>query len=118
MNRHNDIMKRGEYVYANFARQNGFTYCNRKFVNASVTALPAYILVEERFITGHDDSAKFVELIDENENIIQSWMFEAPMKKRFENPDLWDDDCLVYYLKKSMKLHVVQNTWGRKVGEF
>lgn len=50
----------------------------------------------------HDDSAEFVELIDENENIIQSWMFEAPMKKRFENPDLWDDDCLVYYLKESM----------------
>ena len=54
----------------------------------------------------------------ENENIIQSWMFEGPMKKRFENPDLWDDDCLVYYLKESMKLSVVQHTWGRKVGEF
>ena len=66
----------------------------------------------------HDDSAEFVELIDENENIIQSWMFEAPMKKRSENPDLWDDDCLVYYLKESMKLHVVRNTCGRKVGEF
>ena len=118
MNRHDEIMKRGEYVYAGFARQNGFTYCNRIFADASSAALPAYILVEERFTTGHDDSAEFVELIDENENIIQSWMFEAPMKKRFENPDLWDDDCLVYYLKESMKLHVVRNTCGRKVGEF
>ncbi len=75
-------------------------------------------IFEERFTTGHDDSATFIELIDENENIIQSWMFEGPMKKRFENPDLWDDDCLVYYLKESMKLNVVQHTWGRKVGEF
>ena len=117
MSIHDEIMKRGEYVYTVFARHNGFTYCNRKFADASSTAFPAYILVEERFTTGHDDSAEFVELIDENENIIQSWMFEGPMKKSFENPDLWDDDCLVYYLKESMKLQVVHNTWGRKAGE-
>jgi hypothetical protein len=24
----------------------------------------------------------------------------------------------VYYLKESLKLNVVQNVWGRKVGEF
>ena len=117
MSRHDEIMKRGEYVYTGAARRDGFAYCNRKFADASLETPPAYILVEERFTTGHDDSAKFVELIDKNENIIQSWMFEAPMKKRFENPDLWDDDCLVYYLKESMKLPVVQNTWGRKAGE-
>ena len=115
---HNEIIKRGEYVYEIYARRNGLTCCNRKFADASADTSPAYILVEERFTTGHDDSATFVELIDENENIIQSWMFEGPMKKRFENPDLWDDDCLVYYLKESMKLSVVQHTWGRKVGEF
>ena len=118
MNMHNEIIKRGEYVYEIYARRNGLTYCNRKFADASADTSPAYILVEERFTTGHDDSATFVELIDENENIIQSWMFEGPMKKRFENPDLWGDDCLVYYLKESMKLSVVQHTWGRKVGEF
>ena len=118
MNRHDEIMKWGKYIYVSFARQDGFTYCNRKFADASSETHPAYILVEERFTTGHDDSAIFVELIDENENIIQSWMFEGSMKKSFENPDLWDDDCLVYYLKESLKLNVVQNVWGRKVGEF
>ena len=118
MNRHDEIMKRGAYIYAGFARREGFTYCNRKFADASSTAIPAYILVDERFTTGHDDSAIFVELIDENENIIQSWMFDEPMKKCFENPDLRDDDCLVYYLKETLKLKVVQNAWGRKVGEF
>ena len=118
MNRKDEIMKRGQYVYACFVRQDGFTYCNRKFADAASAALPAYILVEERFTTGHDDSAEFVELIDENENVIQSWMFEGPMKKCFEDPDLWDDDCLVYYLKETLKLDVVQNAWGRKVGEF
>ena len=118
MSRHDKIMTRGKYIYAEFARQAGFTYCNRKFADASSTAVPAYVLVEERFTNGHDDSAEFVELIDENENIIQSWMFEGAMRKSFENPDLWDDDCLVYYLKESLKLNVVQNVWGRKVGEF
>ena len=62
-------------------------------------------------------SATFIELIDEEENIIKSWEFEGPLKKRFENPDVYDDDCLVYYLKETLKLKVVQNTWGRKVGE-
>ena len=80
MNTHDEIMKRGEYVYETYARRSGFTYCNRVFADASSTALPAYIFAEERFISGHDDSAGFVELIDENENIIKSWKFEYPMK--------------------------------------
>ena len=118
MDRLDAIMKQGKYVYGCFSRSDGFTYCNRKFADASAKTTPVYILVEERFTTGHDDSATFVELIDENENIIRSWMFEGPLKKRFENPNLWDDDCLVYYLKESLKIPVVQNGWGRKVGEF
>lgn len=117
MDRFNAIMEQGKYVYRCFSRNDGFTYCNRKFAEASAKTTPAYILVEERFTTGHDDSATFVELIDENENIIQSWRFEPPMIKRFENPDLWDDDCLVYYLKESLKIPVVRNGWGRKAGE-
>lgn len=110
-------MKQGALTYAVYARRQGLTYCDRKFTDDPSTSSPAYILVENRFTTGHDDSAEFVELIDENENIIQSWMFEGPMKKRFENPDFWDDDCLVYYLKETLKLKVVQNAWGRNVGE-
>ncbi len=71
MNKHHDeIMKQGERIYAVYAHWQGFTYCNRKFADNSSTLLPAYILVEERFTTGHDDSATFVELINENENII------------------------------------------------
>lgn len=113
MHDHEEIMKVGESIYRTNSRRQGLTYCNRKFADSSPTAAAAYILVEERFTTGHDDSARFVELIDENENIIQSWMFEGPLKKCFEDPDLWSDDCLVYYLKESLKLGVVQHTWGR-----
>ena len=112
MSKHEEIMKQGEYVYAARARRQDWTYCNRKFADASSLLPPAYILVEDRFITGHDDSATFVELIDENENVIQSWMFEGPEPRRFEEPDLYDDDCLIYYLKETLKLPVVQNTWG------
>ena len=118
MDQFDEIMKQGRYVYGCGARRGGLTYCDRKFAEASAKTTPVYILVEERFTTGHDDSATFIELIDENEDIIQSWMFEGPMQKRFENPKAWDDDCLVYYLKETLKLPVVQNGWGRKVGEF
>lgn len=118
MKQHDEIMKQGKYIYACHSRNSGFTYCDRKFADASVKTTPAYILVEDRFTTGHDDSATFVELIDENEDILQFWMFEGPLTKRFENPNLWDDDCLVYYLKESLKIPVVQHSWGRKIGEF
>ena len=117
MNMHDEIMKQGKRVYDLYAHSDGFTYCNRKFANTSSASLPAYILIENRFTTGHDDSAEFVELIDENENIIQSWKFEGPLKKRFENPCFYDDDCLVYYLKETLNLKVVRNTCGREVGE-
>lgn len=110
-------MKQGQWACKVYARRQGPTYCKRKFADDSASLPPAYILVEERFTTGHDDSAEFVELIDENENIIQSWMFEGTLKKRFENPNAYDDDCLVYYLKETLKLKAVQHTWGRNVGE-
>ena len=107
MNRHDEIMKRGEYVYEMYARRKGFTYSNRVFADASSETPPAYILAEERFTTGHDDTAGFVELIDENEKIIMSWEFDYPMKKRFSDPDYYDDDCLVYYLMEKFHLPTV-----------
>lgn len=117
MEHYDEIMKRGYIIYENEARLKGETYCNRKFADISDTLAPEYILVEERFTTGHDDSAEFVELIDKNENIIKSWMFDGPLVKRFQNPDIYDDDCLVYYLKETFKLRVLWDTWGRKAGE-
>ena len=107
MSKHDEIMKRGEFIYSVYARQNGFTYCNRKFADNSSETFPVYILVEERFITGHDDLAGFVELIDENENIIQSWKFDYPIKKRFSNPGYYDDDCLVCYLMERFNLPTI-----------
>ncbi len=43
MNMHNEIIKRGEYVYEIYARRNGLTYCNRKFADAAADTSPAYI---------------------------------------------------------------------------
>ena len=52
MSKHDEIMKRGEFIYSVYARQNGFTYCNRKFADNSSETFPVYILVEERFKQG------------------------------------------------------------------
>ena len=107
MNRHDEIMKRGAYIYEMYARRNGYTCSNRFFADAFSKTPAAYILAEQRFTTGHDDTAGFVELIDENEKIILSWEFDYPMTKRFSNPDYYDDDCLVYYLKERFHLPTV-----------
>jgi hypothetical protein len=107
MSRYDDILQRGKDIYNLYARESGFTYCNRSFADVSSKICPAYILVEERFTTGHDDSALFVELIDENECIIQSWMFDCPVKKLFSEPDYYENDCLVYYLVKEFNLPAV-----------
>ena len=117
MKRHQQIMAQGEKVYTTYPQHRGYPYCCRAFADDSSSLAPVYILVEQRFITGHDDSAEFVELINEDEKIIRSWKFEGLEPKRFENPDLYDDDCLVYYLKETLRLRVVQKTWGRNVGE-
>lgn len=111
------VRNQGALIAERCARRRGFTYCSRRFADSAAVTQPAYILVEDRFLTGHDDSAAFVELIDENGDILTSWMFEGLQPKRFRNPDLYDADCLVYYLRKTYKLRVVQNTWGRPVGE-
>lgn len=110
MDRYSKIMKQGEKMYQIYARRKGYTCCNRRFAPPEAPFQPKYILVEDRFTTGHDDSATFVELIDENEDILISCKFEGPQIKRFENPDLYDDDCLVYYLRETLKLPVVQKT--------
>lgn len=104
MSKRDEIMRRGEFIYSAYARQSGFTYCNRKFADSSSETVPAYILVEERFTTGHDDLARFVELIDENNNIIRSWKFDYPMENQFRDPDYYDDDCLVCYLMERFNL--------------
>lgn len=111
------VMRQGALISERDARRRGFTYCDLRFADPAAAAAPAYILVEDRFITGHDDSATFVELIDENGDILISWMFEGLLPRRFRNPDLSDADCLVCYLRETYKLRVVQNTWGKPVGE-
>lgn len=111
------VMKQGALIAECYARRRGFTYCDFRFADPAAAAAPAYILVEDRFLTGHDDSATFVDLIDENGDILTSWMFEGPQPRRFGNPDLYDADCLVCYLRATYKLRVVQNTLGRPVGE-
>lgn len=68
--------------------------------------VPAYILAESRFVSGHDDSAGFVEIIDTNDKIARRWTFYYPMTKRFEGPDLYDDDCLILYLKEAFEIPV------------
>ena len=112
MTRYQQIMKQGARVYENYARRNGFIHCNRKFADFSSPLSPPYILLEDRFTTGHDDSALFVELINTREEILVSWKFEGPEPKRFENPDFYDYDCLVYYLKETLNLEVRQQAWG------
>ena len=116
MQRRDAIMERGRIIYETCDRR-GYTYCSRRFADPDAALPPAYLLVEDRFTTGHDDSATFVELIDEKENILKSWMFEGPEPRCFEDPAVYDDDCLVYYLKETLKLEVVQSAWNRKVGE-
>ena len=46
-------------------------------------------------------------LLDENENIIQSWKFDYPIKKRFSDPGYYDDDCLVCYLMERFNLPTI-----------
>ena len=77
---------------------------NRRYADASGAV---YILAEQRFITNHDDTAGFVELIDIRDRVVRSWKFDYPMQKRFSDPDLYDDDCLIAYLMDGFSLPLV-----------
>jgi len=115
MDKHQQIMEQGRAIYESGSRKPLHTYCNRSFGDPN--AKPAYILVDQRFITNHDDSAIFVELIGADEKIIRSWMFEQiPCDPILRSPDFYGEDCLVYYLRETRKLDVVQQAWHRKIG--
>ena len=105
------ILKIGREVYLKKENTQKMIYSNHKFADETSDSLPAYILAEERFISGHDDTARFVEMIDTNDRILRRWMFHHPMDKRFEDPALCDDDCLILYLKETFGLPVKRG-WG------
>jgi hypothetical protein len=116
MDKHQQIMEQGRAIYERGSRRPLHTYCNRSFGDPN--AQPAYILVDQRFISGHDDTAIFVELIGKDETILRSWMFEdMPCSPLLRNTDFYGEDCLVYYLREILKLEVVQQAWHRKIGE-
>ena len=48
-----------------------------------------------------------MELIDGDERVVRSWKFDYPMVKRFSQPDYYDDDCLVAYLRETYKIPAV-----------
>ena len=100
-----EIFNHGKSIYllkACYTRLN-----NREYANASSDKPAKYISAEERFVSNHDDRAGFIEMIDADEKIIKSWKFDYPMKKRFSNPDYYDDDCLVLYLTETFHLPTV-----------
>jgi hypothetical protein len=86
---------------------------NRKYADGPAYSAAKYILAEERFITNHDDTAMFIELIDEDEKVIKSWKFDCPMKKWFSDPDYYEDDCLVFYMTERLHLPTVGYRWPK-----
>ena len=79
---------------------------NRRYAENALPQTAKYILAEERFVSGHDDTAGFVELIDGEDRVVRSWKFDYPMVKRFSQPDYYDDDCLVAYLRETYGIPV------------
>ncbi len=100
------VLERGRTVYLNYENSQKMVYSNHEFADETSESIPAYILAEERFISRHDDNAGFVEILDTNDKIIRRWIFDYPMTKRFEDPDLYDDDCLILYLKETFRVPV------------
>lgn len=105
MDQRSEILKHGEYICQMEPRYTGLN--NRRYAEKGSTVPAKYILAEERFVSGHDDTAGFIEIIDAEEKVIRSWKFDYPMKKRFSDPDYYDDDCLVLYLMETMNLPAV-----------
>lgn len=101
-----EILRIGESIYC--STQNCYTGLNnRDYADEASQAAVKYILAEERFVTNHDDTAMFIELIDGSEKVIKSWKFDYPMKKHFNDPDYYEDDCLVFFLRETFHLPTV-----------
>ncbi len=99
------ILKRGEFIYRTKSLYTGPN--NRRYADASAPRPARYILSEQRFVTNHDDSAGFVEIIDVDDRVVKSWQFDYPMVKQFSDPDYYDDDCLILYLRETYGLPVI-----------
>ena len=112
-----DVLKIGKEIYLTEENRAKMIYSNHKFADATSNAAPAYILVEERFVSGHDDTAAFIEIIDTDGKIARRWMFSHfPLKKRFTEPALYDDDCLILYLKETYGIPVKREYGYRGYG--
>lgn len=112
MNNRTEILNVGKSIYLSPGdRYTGPN--NRKYADAASQAAAKYILAEERFITNHDDTAMFIELIDEDEKVMKSWKFDCPLKKWFSDPNYYEDDCLVLYLVETFHLPTVGYRWLR-----
>lgn len=112
MNNRTEILNVGKSIY--LSTGNRYTGPNnRKYADGPAYSAAKYILAEERFITNHDDTAMFIELIDEDEKVIKSWKFDCPMKKWFSDPDYYEDDCLVFYMIEKFHLPTVGYRWPK-----
>ena len=59
-----DILKQGEKAYMYGGNTGKMIYSNQMFEDDTFSTTPEYFLAEERFSSGHDDTAGFVEIID------------------------------------------------------
>lgn len=105
MDRKTEIYNCGKRLYLSEIPYTGIN--TRKYAAAQSFQNAKYILAEERFITNHDDTARFVEVIDSDDHVIKSWKFDHPMTKHFSDPAYYDDDCLVLYLRETYRLPVI-----------
>lgn len=96
-------LERGRIIYETARPYTGPN--NRRYATEKCPA--AYIETEQRFITNHDDTAVFVELIDADERVIRSWKMDCPLTKWFSDPDYYEDDCLILYLRETFSLPVI-----------
>jgi len=102
-----DILKRGREVYLTCENKQKMIYLNHKFADETSIAIPAFILAEERFVSGHDDTVAFIEIIDTDDKTAGRWKFsDFPLTKKFSYPNLYDDDCLILYLKGTYHIPV------------
>ena len=112
VNNRTEILNLGKSIY--LSPRNRYTGPNnRKYTDEPGYSAAKYILAEERFITNHDDTAMFIELIDEDEKVMKSWKFDCPMKKWFSDPDYYEDDCLVFYMTERFHLPTVGYRWPK-----
>lgn len=117
MDNHRQIMAEGERLYQIYSRTKHFPWSTMPLAPEGSPMEPAYILVEDRFTSGHDDSATFVELINEKEEILVSCRLEGVSRKYFDNPPFYDVDCLVYYLRETWRIPVKQCAWSGPKGQ-